>query len=523
MSLRLKVAGLLGAACLLLAVVLPFLINVDRFRPELESEASAALGRNVGVGRLRLSLLSRSVSVEDLSIADDPAFSPDAFVRARAFTVGVEIFPLIASRTIRVTDITLDQPEIALLQDASGRWNFSSLGSRAKPAAQAPAPDGRSASAPPDLSVGRLDVKEGRLTLGRLRSSVAPQVIEAVNIKVRDFSTTTQFPVTVTAKLRAGGDLKLDARVGPIDPADAAATPLEAHVRIQRLNLAASRFADPSAAIAGLADFDGTLSSDGRQLETHATLQLEGLKLVEKGSPAGRPVEVKYTAAYDLAKRSGALTQGDLSIGKALATLTGTYQTRGESTHLRLELRADRMPVDELETLLPALGVVLPTGSSLDGGTLSAGLNISGPLDKPVIAGSIRLSETKVVGFDLGAQMSAISALSGINTGPNTSIKNLSADIRVAPDGTRVQNINLIIIGLGTVEGSGVISPGGALNFRMRARLSSESGAGLTQLLGGKSGIPFLIRGTASSPSFIPDVPAMVEKGIGGALKSLGF
>ncbi|MCC7384618.1 MAG: AsmA family protein [Deltaproteobacteria bacterium] len=522
--MRLKIAGLLGAAGLLLAVGLPFLINVDRFRPELESEASAALGRNVGVGNLRLSLLSRSVSVEDLSIADDPAFSADPFVRARALTVGVEIFPLIASRTIRVTDITLAQPEIALLQDASGEWNFSSLGNQARAAAaKAPASDGKSASAPPDLSVGRLNVKEGRLTIGRLRSSVPPQVIEAVNIEVRDFSTTTRFPLTVAAKLRAGGDLKLDAKVGPIDPADAAATPLEAHLRIQRLNLAASRFADPSAAIAGLADFDGAIRSDGRQLETHATLQLEGLKLVEKGSPAGRPVEVKYTAAYDLAKRSGALTRGDLSIGKALATLTGTYQTRGDSTHLRLELGADRMPVDELETLLPALGVVLPTGSSLDGGTLSAGLKIAGPLDRPVITGSIRLSETKVVGFNLGAQMSAISALSGINTGPDTSIRNLSADLRVAPDGTRVQNINLIIVGLGTVEGSGVISPGGALNFRMHARLSSDSGAGLTQLLGGKSGIPFLIRGTASRPSFIPDVPSMVEKGIGGALKSLGF
>ena len=108
-------------------------------------------------------------------------------------------------------------------------------------------------------------------------------------------------------------------------------------------------------------------------------MKADKLKLAEKGSPAGRPVEVKYATVYDLQKQSGTLTQGDVSIGKALAKLTGTYQTQGESTLLNMKLNAYGMRVDDLQAMLPALGVVLPSGSSLQGGTLSANLGIAGP------------------------------------------------------------------------------------------------------------------------------------------------
>ena len=132
----LKIVGIVVAVLLLVVIALPFLINVNSFRPKLESALTDALGREVKVGNLSLSILSGSVSAEDLSIADDPAFSKDPFIRAKSLKVGVEVMPLIFSKTLHVTDITLDKPEIALLRDASGKWNFSSLGSKSEPAAK---------------------------------------------------------------------------------------------------------------------------------------------------------------------------------------------------------------------------------------------------------------------------------------------------------------------------------------------------------------------------------------------------
>src|SRR5450755_1061909 len=144
----LKIIGIVVAVLVLIAIALPFLINVNAFRPRLESALSQALGREVKVGNLSLSILSGSVSAEDLSIADDPAFSKDPFIRAKSLKVGVEVMPLILSKALHVTDITLEKPEIALLRDASGKWNFSSLGSKSEPA-EKPAPTSTGSSSTP--------------------------------------------------------------------------------------------------------------------------------------------------------------------------------------------------------------------------------------------------------------------------------------------------------------------------------------------------------------------------------------
>jgi AsmA protein len=520
----LKIVGIVVVVLLLIAIALPFLINVNSFRPKLESELTEALGREVKVGNLSLSILSGSVSAEDLSIADDPAFSKDPFVRAKSLKVGVEVMPLIFSKKLHVTDITLDKPEIALLRDAAGKWNFSSLGNKSAATPKPPS----APSSTPDLSVSKLDVKDGRLSVNRANSSIKPHVYDNVDISVRDFSPTSQFPFTITADLPAGGTAKLDGKAGPINSSDVAASPIEAQMNVKGLDLTASGFVDPSTGIAGIADFDGTLKSDGHVLRTSGTLKADKLKLAVKGTPATQAVTVKYATDYDLQKQGGTLTQGDVSLGKALAKLTGTYQSQGESTILNMKLNADGMPVDDLQAMLPALGIVLPSGSRLQGGTLSVNVGITGPVDKLVIAGPIRLSQTKLQGFNLASKMSAISALSGAQTGSDTSIQNLSTDARVAPEGVRTQNINLTIPALGTVTGNGNISPGGALDYKMNASLSGGVVTGLTQMagLGDKGGsIPFFIQGTTSDPKFVPDVKGMVgsqlKGGLGGALGGL--
>jgi len=526
MKRALKIIGIVVAVILLVLIALPFLINVNSFRPKLESELSSALGRQVKVGNLSLSILSGSVSAEDLSISDDPAFSKDPFIRAKALKVGVEVMPLIFSKTLHVTDITLDRPEISLLRDAAGKWNFSSLGNKSE--ATTKPVTAESSSSASNLSVSRLDVKDGRLSVNRANSSIKPHVYDNVDIRVRDFSLTSQFPFSVTANLPAGGSAKLDGKAGPINSNDVSASPLEAQVNIKGLDLTASGFVDPSTGIAGITDFDGTLSSDGKMARTSGTLKAEKLKLAVKGSPAGRIVEVNYATDYDLQKQSGTLTQGNVSLGKALAKLTGTYQSQGESTVVNMKLNADGMPVDDLQAMLPALGIILPSGSSLQGGTLSVNVGIAGPIDKLVVTGPIRLAQTKLTGFNLASKMSAISALSGAQTGADTSIQNLSTDARVAPEGVRTQNINLTIPALGTVTGEGTISPGGTLNYKMNASLSGGVVTGITQLagIGGTGGgIPFFIQGTTSDPRFMPDVKGMVgsqlKGGLGGALGGL--
>ena len=514
----LKIAGITIAAVLLIAVALPFVIDVNSFRPKLEAEASSAVGRQVKVGNLSLSILSGSVSAHDITIADDPAFSKDPFLRAQSLDVGVELLPLIFSKVLHVTNIELKKPEIVLLHAADGRWNFSSMGANSRPTSAAQA-SASGSSQPTNFSVGKLKVKEGRISVDQVNSSRPPHVYDNVKIEVHNFSFASQFPFTLAADLPGGGTMALDGTAGPINPNDAAATPLQAKMAVKHLDLAASGFVEPSTGISGFADFQGNVISDGHLLHTRGTLNAEKLKVAQKGSPAGRPVQVKYAVDHDLQKRAGTLTEGEISMGRAVAKLTGNYWLRGDSTSLNMKLNAPGMPVDDLEAMLPAVGVVLPSGSQLKGGTLSTALAIQGPTDKPVITGPIRLADSQLAGFDLGSKLSAISAFSGANTGSNTAIQILSTDTRVAPDGVRTDNINLIIPALGVLTGSGTISPSGALNYKMTANLSGGAVGGLTQIAGVSNrmgSIPFFIQGTTSNPKFVPDVQGMMS----GQLKS---
>ncbi len=526
MKRTLRIVGIVFAVILVAIIALPFLINVNSFRPKLESELTTALGREVKVGNLKLSIISGSVSAEDLSIADDPAFSKSPFIRAKSLDVGVDLMALIFSKELHVNDLTLSQPEIFLVHSASGKWNFSSLGENSAAKPSTPAPDKSADSSNANLSVAKLEVKDGRVTVSKANSSAKPRIYDKVNIEVRGFSFTSQFPFTLTANLPGGGSVKLDGNAGPINPTDASLTPVNAKILVKQLDLAASGFIDPESGIAGIADFNGTVSSNGKAAKAQGVLSADKLKLSPKGQPSAKPVQVTYTVIHNLEKQSGELTQGEIAIGKALAQLTGAYQIQGDTTSLNMKLNGQGMPVDDLEALLPALGVILPSGSSLKGGTLSTNLDITGPVDKLLIVGPIKLSDTRLAGFDLGSKLSALSKFTGAKTGSDTSIQNLSTNARVAPDGIRTDNVNLTIPALGVLTGAGTISPAGALNYKMNAALSGGGAVGgLTQLAGmgggGKSvGIPFAIQGTTSNPTFIPDVQGMLGNQLGNALKS---
>jgi AsmA protein len=123
----LRIGGIALAAVIVILLLLPFLIDVNRFRPEIEEKASAALGRHVSVGELSLSILSGSLGVSTLAIAEDPEFGTSPFVTAKSLRVGIELIPLIVSKQLNVTDITLEEPQITLLKAANGKWNFSSM------------------------------------------------------------------------------------------------------------------------------------------------------------------------------------------------------------------------------------------------------------------------------------------------------------------------------------------------------------------------------------------------------------
>lgn len=519
MSKALRIVAIIVAVVVVLLFVIPFLIPVDKFRPTIQEKASQALGRQVQLGNLSLSLISGSLTAENLSIGDDPKFSQSPFLTAKSLKVGVEIMPLIFSKTLNVTGITIVDPDVTLLHNAQGQWNYSSLGgastkSAAKPAA---AP---SSSAPADFSVDKFNLQGGRITIGSTTSQKR-STYDNLNVTASNVSMTSKFPFTATASLPAGGTFKLDGTAGPIDQQDTSLTPVNAQLNIGALNLASTGFVDPSAGLGGLLDVNANLVSQGGEATTKGTVKLSKALLVAGGSPAGVPVDVDFDTKYDLRKNAGVLEPSTLKIGNAAAHLNGTYETGGDATSVNIKLDAKDMPAKDLEAFLPALGVNLPKGASLQAGTVNADLGLAGPTSKLVTSGTVGLFNGKLAGFDLGSKMSSVASLAGVKSGKDMDIEKLTSEVRVAPEGIKADNFIAVVQGVGNLTGAGTVDAKNNLDFKMAATLATENVAGsvaspVTAGAGAISkssaggckttAIPFLVKGTTADPKFTPDV-----------------
>jgi AsmA protein len=552
----LVIAGVVVAVLLLIVLALPLFINANKFKPKLETQLTSALGRKVTIGNISLALFSGGVSVSDVAIADDPAFSSSPFLTAKELTVGVELMPLIFSKRLEVRSITLDSPDVALIHAPNGTWNYSSLGNsgasngaaKPAPAQSAPPASGSDDDAAANLTVQKLEIKNGKIVVSGTGAKAAkPSTYSDVNLEASDISYTSSFPFKLSATGPGNSAFKVDGKAGPIDKADSSLTPLTATLDVQHLDLATTGFIDASTGIAGVMDFKGNLNSDGKTMTSKGTVTANKFKMSAAGSPSSVPVTVDYTTDYALKSQTGNLTQGDIHIGKAFQQVTGTYDMSGDSTKINMKVHAANMPLGDLEGFLPAIGVVLPSGSKLQGGTLSADLAANGPVDKLTIAGPVNIANTELAGFSLSQKLGALSAFTGLGKGGSstgTQIQQLSAQIKNDPGGTQFSSLNLVLPSIGTVTGQGTVSASGQLNMHMAANLAGGAGA-LTSVAGlasgggggalggalssftgggqsnaGKGGsgggIPFSITGTTSNPVVTPDVAGLA----GGLAKS---
>ena len=508
MRKALKIVLILLIVLVAAIVALPFLISANQFRPMVEANLTKALGRQVTVGNLKLSILSGGVSADDLAIAEDPKFGGNPFVKAKSLKLGVELKPLIFSRKLNVTGLTIDQPEVSLIQTPEGQWNFSSLGAGGPKQEPAPAAS-ESSSGNLDMSVRLVELKNGRFSLATAGSAGKPLKLEDVNLQVRDFLPNSQFPFSLSAKVAGGGDIKLEGKAGPIINSTATElTPLNASLDISKLDLVRSGLAAFSPGLAGIISVKGAGRSRNGEVMLTAQLTAEGLKIAPNGTPARKLVHLDIALTHNLTTHAGILQQGDIKVGAATASLTGRYTQRAGQTVLNMKLAGSNMPIPELAELLPPLGIALPAGSSLKGGVASANLAMEGPAEALISKGSIALNKTQLANFDLGSKVATVASLVGIKTGPNTNIETFSANLMKSPQGLAADAIHFVAPDIGELSGAGTMSPANALDFKMRAQLHATGTAALL----GQLAVPFLVTGSATDPVFRPDSKALASE-----------
>lgn len=450
-------------------VLLPFILNADSYRPTVESQLSAALGREVTMGKLTLSVMHGSLVAQDLAIADDPAFSSVPFVQARSLAVGVDILPLLLHREVRVTRLTIDTPSMQLIEHAAGKWNYSTLGRNPK------ATDSRPQSPLSDLRVGELTIVNGSALVSSVPTTARPFEYSEVNLQIKELSLSASFPFDLSAKLPGGGTIKLTGTAGPISQGDTAETPFQATVQVREFNPVSSGLIDPSKGILMNSDLDGEVKSDGTHLTSNGKIKASQLQLAAKGSPAQEPIDIDYAITKDSATRSGSISDLDIHAGSAEIHVKGSFKFTPEATMLDLRLSAPALPIEQVERLLPVVGIRMPTGSSLQRGTLTASIAITGPATSALVTGPIEIDNTRLAGFDLASSVEGLKDIAATPGG--TDIQVLKATINSSAQGTRLADIYGDFPQVGTATGEGAVAPAGELDFRLNAKLYSSAPA----------------------------------------------
>jgi AsmA protein len=200
----------------LIALIVPSLINVDRYRPQIETKLKKKLGRVVKLGALKLHVIPLSVSSEGITIGESPQFPSSApFATANNVAVSVQLFSLLRGEP-ELDSLSMSRPSIELIRDAKGIWNFSTLGA------------GDSGKTESSFKLKRLTINDGQVGVTDHSVQEPRTVYDHIDLDLRDFAPNSKFHIKLAAHLPGEGDqlAALDADVGPAQRGDTAALPI---------------------------------------------------------------------------------------------------------------------------------------------------------------------------------------------------------------------------------------------------------------------------------------------------------
>ncbi len=255
--------------CLVLVMLAPFMVNLDRYKGQILAQVKPYLDRDVDFTHIELTILSGlGAELQGLRVADNPKFSSADFISLDSLQVQVEFFPLLKKK-IKVKKIVLKKPVISVARNADGEFSFDdilaslknrssgkdSLEKKGKAAGStsgrfggssvAWAADTESSPAPAalPLSIRELQIVHGKvLYLDKmLLPDAGTMVIDALNLTMKDISLDRPVFIDLSADLLESGakNVSIKGTLGPLGmPIDALNMPLAVELAVKSFQLA---------------------------------------------------------------------------------------------------------------------------------------------------------------------------------------------------------------------------------------------------------------------------------------------
>jgi AsmA protein len=212
------IAAVLVVVIVVAVIVAPMVINLEKYKPRIEAEASTALNRPVTLGgRIAPSVFPWiGVAIDDLHVGNAPGFEQTDLASIGEFEVRIKLLPLIRGH-YEIKRFVLKNPRIVFEQRGDGSNNFENLG---PPAAEetepAPAPDD-----PTQIRIRSLIVDEFSITDGTLlfidHGTGARHEITQMNLSLEEVALDNAIQLDFSA-LADGHPLRVRGSVGPLGP-----------------------------------------------------------------------------------------------------------------------------------------------------------------------------------------------------------------------------------------------------------------------------------------------------------------
>ena len=117
--------GIVVLLVVALAVALPILLDVNRYKDQVSAQIESATGKPVSIGRLALTVWpTLSVQVDDFELGNGRGFPKGHLLKTERIYAVLDLGALL-DRKLRITSVEIDRPDIHLLSGAHGRWNFA--------------------------------------------------------------------------------------------------------------------------------------------------------------------------------------------------------------------------------------------------------------------------------------------------------------------------------------------------------------------------------------------------------------
>ncbi len=219
----LGLGGILVLA-VLAAFILPALVNLERYRGILAGRAGKALGREVTLGALRVSLWGGiGAEAKGIQIAQAAGFGSQPFLTAETLRVRVQLLPLLRGQ-VKVSTAVLERPHIRVLHARDGRWSVNDLltapaaSPHARPAGEVVRPG--KVPAVGGLLLSEIAVRDGEITLqDQTRSPGVTLTLSDLDLRVRQASVFAPLEVRSRARL-GGGRIEATGRISAGDADD---------------------------------------------------------------------------------------------------------------------------------------------------------------------------------------------------------------------------------------------------------------------------------------------------------------